>query len=173
MLFKCHHGQDLKKNPRPFRVLLLRKVVQKLVEADFVLSYHRQRNGAAYDVGTKYYFTFFVSDQGTLYGKNCRRNFKKGSFDWKLNRLVPLLIVESDWMATNPLPTPTLFPNTSNQNFQLTVLFNVVERSGNHVFEDDNSPSEGVHRIGNHKVFIESVVVETSKRNCSIGYWNH
>jgi len=65
---------------------------------------------------------------------------EKGSFDWKLEGEVPLLMVESDWKATNPLP---ISPNTSNQNFEIAILFNVFERSRNYVFEDNNFPSTG------------------------------
>jgi hypothetical protein len=56
-----------------------------------------------------------------------------------LKGLVPSLIVESDWRTSNPPLTPTISPNTSNQNFEIAILFNVVERSRNYVFEDDNS----------------------------------
>jgi hypothetical protein len=37
------------------------------------------------------------------WGPKCfRKNFKKGSFDWKFKGLVVFLIVESDWRATKP-----------------------------------------------------------------------
>jgi hypothetical protein len=51
---------------------------------------------------------------------------------------VPFLIVESDWVESSPPFTPTISPNTSNQNFEIAILFNVVEWSGNYVFEVDN-----------------------------------
>jgi hypothetical protein len=41
-------------------------------------------------------------------------------------------------MASIPPLTPTISPNKSNQNFEIAILFNLVERSGNYVFEDDN-----------------------------------
>ena len=46
------------------------------------------------------YIFFAVLDQGASYRRNCRRNFKRDSFDLKLEWLVPFLIVESDWRAT-------------------------------------------------------------------------
>jgi hypothetical protein len=55
-------------------------------------------------------------------GTHCRRNFKKGSFDWKLNRLVPFFIVQIDWKATNTLSTPTISPNISNQSFEMVIF---------------------------------------------------
>jgi hypothetical protein len=59
----------------------------------------------------------------------CRRNFKKGSFNWKLKG--PFLIVKSDWSVTSPSPlTPINFQNISYQNFEITILFNVFGRSG-------------------------------------------
>ena len=36
------------------------------------------------------------------------------------------LIVESDWRATSP-PTLVIPPNTSNQNFEIAILFSVVD----------------------------------------------
>jgi hypothetical protein len=47
-------------------------------------------------------------------------------------------IVESDWRATNPPLTPTISPNTCNQNFEISILSNVDKSSGNYGFEDDN-----------------------------------
>ena len=63
----------------------------------------------------------------------CRRNFKKDSFDWKLKG--PFLTVKSNWRATSfsnppPPPTPINSQNTPNQDFEIIVLFSVVERSG-------------------------------------------
>jgi len=34
---------------------------------------------------------------------------------------------------------PTISPNTSNQNFEIAIMFNIVERSGDYVFHDDNT----------------------------------
>ena len=33
----------------------------------------------------------------------------------------------------------TISPSTFNQNFEIAILFNIVERSGNYVFEDESS----------------------------------
>ena len=72
--------------------------------------------------------------------KRSRRNLKKVSFDWKFKGLVSLLIVESDWRATNlPPPMPMISPNASYQSFEIAILFKVVKRSGNCVVEDDDS----------------------------------
>jgi hypothetical protein len=71
-------------------------------------------------------YYFFPLEQGTSYGKGRRRNFKRGSFDWKLRVLVPFLIVERDWRTTSPFPRPS-FPQTSNQNFEIAILFSVVD----------------------------------------------
>jgi hypothetical protein len=53
-------------------------------------------------------------------------------------------------------------------------LFSVVESYGNYVFEDDKPPTLLRARVisyalGAHKVLIESVVVETSKKAHLIG----
>jgi hypothetical protein len=44
-----------------------------------------------------------------------------------LEWLVPFLIVESDRKATNTHSTPTISPNTFNQNFEIAILFSVVD----------------------------------------------
>jgi hypothetical protein len=60
----------------------------------------------------------------------------------EIERASALLKAKSDWRATkNPL-TPSISLNTSNQNFEMAILFNVVESSGNEVFEDDNPPTD-------------------------------
>jgi phospholipase/lecithinase/hemolysin len=54
---------------------------------------------------------------------------------------VPFLIVKSDWRKTNTSPTSTISPSTSNENFEMPILFNVVEKSGNYFFEDEIHPT--------------------------------
>ena len=84
-------------------------------------------------------YYFLVLDQGTLYRRSCRKNFKKFSFDWKLEGLLHFLIVKSDWRKTNTPPSPTISPNASNKSFEIVILFDVVERSGNYVFDIHNA----------------------------------
>jgi hypothetical protein len=50
-----------------------------------------------------------------------------------LEWIVPFLIVESDWRATNP-PTPIIPLNTSNQNFEIAILFSVVDFQIENIF---------------------------------------
>jgi hypothetical protein len=59
----------------------------------------------------------------------------------KAKGLVPYLIAETDWKAINTLCTPTISPNTSNQNFEIAIVFKVVERSGNYVFGEEIPPT--------------------------------
>jgi hypothetical protein len=61
---------------------------------------------------------------------------------------------------------PTIYPNTSNKNRDIAFLFNIVERSGNYIFEDETPPTSlrervVINALGAHKVVIESSVVET------------
>jgi predicted GNAT family acetyltransferase len=51
-------------------------------------------------------------------------------------------------------------------------LFNVVESSGNYVFEDDKPPRAKAvsYALGAYKVLIDSVVVKSSKGANSV--WN-
>jgi hypothetical protein len=93
-----------------------------------------------------------------------------------LEGLLPVLIVKSAWRKTNTPPSPTISPNTSNKSFEIAILFDVVERSGNYVFEKDIPPRALRARVlscllGACKVFIESVIAKTSKRDHSIGNW--
>jgi hypothetical protein len=46
-----------------------------------------------------------------FYRWRCGRNFKKGSFDWKIKGLVPFSVAESDLRATNPPLSPIFSPN--------------------------------------------------------------
>jgi len=55
-----------------------------------------------------------------------------------MSGLVPFLIIARKWKATNPSLLPTISSNKSNQNLEIAILFNIDERSGNYVFEDDN-----------------------------------
>ena len=71
-------------------------------------------------------------------------------------------MVKSDWKATNPLPRPPFFQ--IHYNFEIAILFNVVEKSGNYVFGDDNPLTAQRARvvsyaIGAYKVYIEIVIV--------------
>ena len=46
-------------------------------------------------------------------------------------------MVENDRRANAPFPTPIISQNTFDQNFDITILFNVVKKFGNYVFEED------------------------------------
>jgi hypothetical protein len=76
----------------------------------------------------------------------------------KIKRASVLLIVESDWRATDPPLTSTISSNTCNQNFEIFIFFNVVESSGISDFEDDKHPKPLRARVvsyalGAYKVF--------------------
>ena len=83
-----------------------------------------------------------------------------------LEVLVPFLIVDSDWSINNTPLTPTISPNTSNQNFEIAILFEAVKKFGNYVFEDDTPPTALRARVisyalGAYKLFF------FRKRYCS------
>ena len=56
---------------------------------------------------------------------------------------------------------------------EIAFLFSVVKRSENYIFKVDNPKTLRArvvsHALGQYQVFIESTVVETSKRANSIG----
>ena len=78
-------------------------------------------------------------------------------------------------MESNKPPlTPTISPNTFNESFEIAILFNVDEFSGNYVLDGVKPPRAPRTRVVNYaleayKVYIDSVVVETSKKAHSIG----
>ena len=117
-----------------------------------------------------YFFIFFwFPYYGTSYRRSCHRNFKKDSFDWKLEGLVLFLIAESDWKAANTLPRPE-FPQTHPPKFWDS---HFVQRSWKFWklgLWGGKPPTVLRARVvsyvlGAYKVFIESVVVETSKKS--------
>ena len=65
-------------------------------------------------------------------------------------------------------PTPIIPPNTSNPNFEIAILFSVVDFQIENMFLRRTLPQTLRTRVlsyalGAYKVFIEGVVVETSK----------
>ena len=75
-----------------------------------------------------------------------------------------LLIVESDSKATDTPSTPTISPNTSDQDFGIAILFNVAESSGNYMFEQDTPPTVFRARVisyvqGEYMVLMEGMLV--------------
>ena len=68
----------------------------------------------------------------------------------KLEWLVTFLIVKSDRKATNTPYTPTISQNTSNQKFEIAILFNAVESFGNYVLEQDTPPTVFRTRVTNY-----------------------
>jgi hypothetical protein len=55
--------------------------------------------------------------------------------NWK----VKCLLNSQKWLEGNmPPPTLTISSNTPNQTFETAILWNVIERFGNSIFEDDN-----------------------------------
>ena len=70
-----------------------------------------------------------------------RRIIKKIFFKQKTAyEIMPSLVGSEMCIRDSPPTKPIIFPNTSNQNFEITILFNVFERSGNYVFKDKKSP---------------------------------
>jgi hypothetical protein len=87
--------------------------------------------------------------------------------------LVPFLIVESDWKATDTPSPPTISPNTSNKDFEIVILFHAVQSSGNYTFEQDILPTVFMamvisYALRLYKVFIEIFILETRKGAHSI-----
>jgi hypothetical protein len=75
---------------------------------------------------------------------------------------VSFLIVKSDWRASSLPPTPIIPPNTSNQNFEIAILFSKVDFQIENMFLRRTFPTTHRARVlsyalGAYKVFIEGV----------------
>ena len=64
-------------------------------------------------------------------------NFRLGSFDLKLEVIVPFLRVKIDFRATNPSPSLLISLKISNQNLEMAICLIVFQVSGNYVFLED------------------------------------
>jgi hypothetical protein len=49
----------------------------------------------------------------------------------EIERASALLIVEIDLRAAKTKLTPTIAPNKWNNNFEISILYNIIESSGN------------------------------------------
>jgi hypothetical protein len=61
------------------------------------------------------------------------KKLQKGLIRLEIRRACALLIIETDCRIVNTPLIPTISPNTSNQNFEIAILFDVVKKSGNYV----------------------------------------
>ena len=61
-------------------------------------------------------------------------------------------MIKSDWRATNPPPTPIISQDPSNQNLEIAIFFNMIERVGNYVLKDDKLPPNSPQGKG-YKLF--------------------
>jgi len=65
--------------------------------------------------------------------------------------------------GNNLPPSLTISPKTSDRNFEIAILFTVIKRSGNYVFEDDDPPKTFRARVVSYvleafKVYIERMI---------------
>jgi hypothetical protein len=58
------------------------------------------------------------------------------------------------------LPSPTNSPNTTSQNLEIAILFNVVKSSGNYMFEQDTPPTVFRARVISHALRAYMVLME-------------
>ena len=66
---------------------------------------------------------------------NIIENFK-GLTRLEVRVLVPFVRVKNDFEGKQSPPKPINFPNPSNPNFEIVILFSIVERSSNAVYWD-------------------------------------
>ena len=90
--------------------------------------------------------SYIINRKYIEHQRSCHINFEKDSIGIPKGQL-PFIRVEGNWRATSPPPKPTISPNTSNQNFEMAILFDIIERCGYYVFEDDNIKISQIHLI--------------------------
>ena len=54
---------------------------------------------------------------------------------------MPFLSDQKNWRASRPPPTVIFFPKSTDQNFEIAILFNIVENHNYYVFGDDLLPT--------------------------------
>ena len=88
------------------------------------------------------YSFFFGLRPGHFILKELLLELQKGFIWLEIERAIALF--HSQQWLEGIYPPPSHVPNslnTSNQNFEIAIFFNLVERSRNHIFEDDNPSS--------------------------------
>jgi len=64
----------------------------------------------------------------------------RGLFQLRLKVLVLFICDQKYWRATSLPPTPLFPQRTSDQNFEISIWFSIVERPSNYAFGDDITP---------------------------------
>ena len=83
-------------------------------------------------------YLFFI--QGGSYRPSGPRILREGSFERKLKVLVPFLNDQKNWRAPRPPLTFIFPPKSTDQNFEIAILFSIVENHNNYVFKYDLLP---------------------------------
>ena len=68
--------------------------------------------------------------------------------------MVTFLRIKRGWRASSPSLKTIPFPNLSSQNFEMIILFSIVERSSNYVFRD-------ITHVNPHNYAVGPIYVET------------
>ena len=109
-------------------------------------------------------FLFFVFfSPGWSYRPSGPRISWEGSLERKLKVLVPFLSDQKKWRATRPPPTLIFFPKSPDQNFEIAILFSMVENMIKMSFRMTWSPKVPRGRAESYELY--------SMLTYSIGYW--
>ena len=85
-------------------------------------------------------FFFVVFSRGSLYRPSGPGMSQEGSFYRKLKVLVSFLIDQNNWRASRPPPTLIFVPKSTDQNFEIAILFCIIENDNKYVFGDELLP---------------------------------
>ena len=96
-------------------------------------------------------FVFFLFPRGDRIDpvvlECCERAHSNGNEKFQ----VPFLSDQKNWRAPRPPHTLIIFPKSTDQNSEIAILFNVVEKPYNYVFGDDLLPTVPVGGATSYK----------------------
>ena len=141
-------------------------ITNQLLTVKLGHDYQRQHCSITYSNELQDFSVFFFL-RGTLYRRNGCINFGGNLFDRKLRVLVYLARVESDRRVTSPPPPHSFFPNASDQNFEIAILFKILQRSNNYAFGVDY-PFSSWSRAKNYAFRVDKTPHSPQNKGCKL-----
>ena len=84
---------------------------------------------------------------GVIVSTQWSENLARGLILTEMKSSSAILSDQKNWRAPRPPPTLNILPKSSDQNSEIAILFNIVEKPYNHVFWDDLLP-QSLHGRG-------------------------
>ena len=96
-------------------------------------------------------YLFFFS-QGSSYRPSVLECCKRAHSN-EMKSASALFKWPKNWRAPRPPPTLIFFPKSTDQNFEIPILFRIIENHNNYVFGDDLSPTVPGGGAARHKLW--------------------